>query len=60
MPDIHLTDFLRDKLAKNAVKMHIAIGGCFRDGVMFHADDPEEDENTVFDDFFCLMLCEIC
>ena len=39
--------------------MHVAIGECFQDGVMFHADDPEEDENTVFDDFISLMLAEI-
>ena len=26
---------------------------------MFHADDPEEDENTVFEDFFRLMLSDI-
>ena len=48
-----------DKLFKNSVKMHIAIGECFQGGVMFHADDPEEDENTIFWDFFRLMLKEI-
>ena len=36
--------------------MHLAIGECFPNGVMFHADDPEVDENIIFRDFFNLMI----
>ena len=59
MPCIIDKEGFESKLRKNSLKMHIAIGACFSNGVMFHADDPEEDPNTVFDDFFCLMLAEI-
>ena len=46
MPNIR--NYHRDKVEKNSVKMHIAIGECFDRNVMFHADDPEEDEDIVF------------
>ena len=46
MPNI--SKYHREKVLKNSVKMHIAIGECFQGKVMFHADDPEEDEHIVF------------
>ena len=46
MPNISYNH--RDKVEKNSIKMHIAIGECFHGKVMFHADDPEEDEDIVF------------